>query len=247
MIDDRPGNLRDRFGRRRQTALGFELRFTRERGQAMVAKHREVVLSLRVSALMSTRECLLGFGQPVVVSKEHGHLERPIGIAPLVGADKRLRGAIEIAPLLQQHTELGSGPGMPVRIRSGERVLGLGQPSLGNQQIPKFERGFGHPALVGPAEGRLGALRVATVDEQCAEIERGDGVTSLMRTREGLLRLAMAVVLNQQHGNLERAIGVAALIGADECGHRTVDVTASLQEEAEPGGGTTVTAVVRMR
>jgi hypothetical protein len=54
-------------------------------------------------------------------------------------------------------------------------------------------------------------------------------VAALIRTRECLFGFGHLVVFDEEHGDLERAVSISTLIGADECGRGTIEVTPPLQ------------------
>jgi hypothetical protein len=54
-------------------------------------------------------------------------------------------------------------------------------------------------------------------------------VAALIRARKCLFGFGHLVVFDEKPGHLERAVSISALIGADECGRCTIEVTAPLQ------------------
>jgi hypothetical protein len=142
-----------------------------------------------VTALIRARERLFGLGHSIVADQEHGNLERRVGVAPLIGANVRGRGTIDVASLLQQHTKLGRRDGVTALIRPRERVFGIAQPVLGEQEHPQGEPGVRQVALVGAAVCGFSATHVAARLAQHAEVEGRGGVTMLVGTRKPLFGL----------------------------------------------------------
>ena len=97
---------------------------------ALFEQQAQVVSSGGMAALVRAREGFLGLVEPVLVGEQHRELERPAGIATLVGAPVGGRRTGDLAPLFEQHPEFGRARSVSALVCPRERLLGLAKPFL---------------------------------------------------------------------------------------------------------------------
>jgi hypothetical protein len=62
-----------------------------------------------MASLVGAGERFLSLSHPVVLSQQHGKLERPVGIAARIGAGVCGCCALDVAPLVEEHSVVEGG------------------------------------------------------------------------------------------------------------------------------------------
>src|SRR5690606_4667149 len=146
-------------------------------------------------------------------------------------------GAVYVAPLGPDDTDVECGGAVPRAGRAGPPLLGLGDVLLGVAEIGHGEGAQGEPHVRRAAVALLGLDGVALAPVVLAEVGGGLGDAAGGGAGEDLVRLVLVAGAAEAGGQVVGGAGVVQVGGRAVPGAGLVEVALVLLGQADPGGG----------